>query len=43
MVDLLALGVDAIMTDRPQLLEQVLAQAPEQRDCALLESLPVEL
>ncbi len=34
MVDLLALGVDAVMTDRPQLLEQVLAQPAEARDCA---------
>ena len=37
MVDLLALGVDAVMTDRPQLLEQVLAQTPETRSCAALE------
>ena len=43
MVDLLALGVDAVMTDRPQLLEQVLAQPPEARDCARLESFQPEL
>ncbi len=36
MVELLALGVDAIMTDRPQLLEQVLAQPAQARDCAAL-------
>ena len=41
MVDLLKLGVDAIMTDRPQLLEYVLAEDENARDCALLEAMPV--
>ena len=43
MVDLLALGVDAVMTDRPQLLEQVLAQPEDARDCALLVDYQPEL
>lgn len=34
MVRLLNLGVDAIMTDRPGLLERVLAQTPGQWSCA---------
>ena len=34
---------DMVMTDRPQLLEQVLAQPPEARDCARLESFQPEL
>ncbi len=38
MVDLLAMGVDAVMTDRPQLLEQVLAQPESERDCAALNA-----
>ena len=43
MVDLLALGVDAVMTDRPQLLEQVLAQPEDARDCSLLLEYEAEL
>lgn len=34
MIELIDLGVDAIMTDRPLLLEQVLAQDPASRSCA---------
>lgn len=37
MISLLDMGVDAIMTDRPQLLEQVLAQAEGARDCSLID------
>ena len=33
MVDLLALGVDALYTDAPTLLEAVLATPPDSRDC----------
>lgn len=33
MLEMLGLGVDAIMTDRPLLLEKVLAQTPTERSC----------
>ncbi len=42
MADLLDLGVDAVMTDRPQLLEQLLAQPADARDCAALSSFQPE-
>lgn len=37
MLEMLALGVDAIMTDRPLLLEKVLAQSAEERSCEAFE------
>ncbi len=40
---LLDMGVDAIMTDRPQLLEQLLAQPADSRDCAALATFAPEL
>lgn len=43
MLQLLNLGVDAVMTDRPQLLEQLLVQDPAARSCAGLESFQPEL
>ncbi|MGJ8669444.1 MAG: glycerophosphodiester phosphodiesterase family protein, partial [Oceanococcus sp.] len=42
MLDLLALGVDAIMTDRPQLLEQLLAQPEDGKDCGLVNESLIE-
>ena len=33
MLELIALGVDGIMTDRPVLLAELLATPPEQRSC----------
>ncbi len=43
MADLLDLGVDAVMTDRPQLLEQLLAQPANARDCSSLSDFQPEL
>lgn len=43
MVTLLDMGVDAVMTDRPQLLEQVLAQPEDARDCSLIDETAVDL
>lgn len=37
MLELMELGVDAIMTDRPLLLEDLLNQPPEQRSCPASE------
>ncbi len=37
MVELLDLGVDAVMTDRPQLLAELLAVPAAERDCGALE------